>query len=188
MTAPKGTLTPMQIVEVAHAANAAYSKTSMSQVPSVVWGQVDVVTRDSTRDAVLYVLTHQDVTAREMHARWVASKLEQGWIPSGVLDRSVRGHPNLRPFDELPIWEQLKDHLFLGVVKALLRPYTVADTHTQQTPPTPSDGEGSSPGSADVPDDNGGNREATPRPGPGGAPSKGTEDLNAVLRKEGQEG
>jgi hypothetical protein len=129
-TVPKGALSPMQIAEIAHAANFAYSKTSVSQIHPEKWPQVSVQAREGMKKAVLHVLTHPDVTAEEQHAFWMADKLEAGWIQSGILDRSVRGHPNLKPFDELPVWEQLKDHLFLAIVKALLRPYTTA-THQE---------------------------------------------------------
>jgi len=46
-------------------------------------------------------------------------KLKDGWKHGPVKDPEKKEHPCLIPYDELPKEQQVKDHLFIGVVKAL---------------------------------------------------------------------
>lgn len=52
---------------------------------------------------------------RQSHDRWVVARISDGWEYGEKLDREKKIHPNLRPYDELPASEKLKDHIFKGV-------------------------------------------------------------------------
>jgi len=158
-------LGPLQIARIAHEANRVYCQMTGSKSRQK-WEKLSADDHHFLADGVTWVMENLDCTPEEVHNQWVKSMLAAGWTHGGVVDRIVRTHTNLRPFDQLIEREQLKDHLYLGVVKAMLFPLRQA-LNTQQEPPSPSDGQGSSHGVADVPDDVGG-ENAPSRPGPGG--------------------
>ena len=60
-----------------------------------------------------------DLPASASHESWMREKLEAGWIYGPVKDPDVKQHPCLVPFDELPVEQQMKDVLFIAVVRAL---------------------------------------------------------------------
>jgi hypothetical protein len=43
----------------------------------------------------------------------------EGWTYGDVKDFGRKTHPTLLPFDELPTDQQLKDRLFIAIVRAL---------------------------------------------------------------------
>jgi hypothetical protein len=53
------------------------------------------------------------------HEHWVRDKVSHGWTYGDIKSEHKKQHPCLVPFHELPKEQQLKDHLFLTVVKVL---------------------------------------------------------------------
>ena len=60
-------------------------------------------------DAINFMLEHPNITPEESHNNWMRMKTEQGWIYGEVKDFEKKTHPDLIPFNELPIIEQKKD-------------------------------------------------------------------------------
>ncbi len=56
---------------------------------------------------------------RDSHESWCSQKLNEGWKYGEVKDPVAKTHPCLVAFDELPPTQQLKDHLFVTVVRVL---------------------------------------------------------------------
>lgn len=54
------------------------------------------------------------------HKAWMAEKLDAGWVYGEVKDEDAKTHPCLVPFEDLPVEQQLKDHLFVTTAKVLL--------------------------------------------------------------------
>lgn len=56
----------------------------------------------------------------DSHKGWMVQKINDGWRYGEVKDPEAKTHPCLVPFDELPIEQQLKDHLFVTTARVLL--------------------------------------------------------------------
>jgi hypothetical protein len=56
---------------------------------------------------------------RESHEAWSEYKRREGWVHGPVKDESKKTHPNLVPYDDLPVEQRLKDHIFHRTVKLL---------------------------------------------------------------------
>lgn len=54
------------------------------------------------------------------HGAWMQEKLDSGWVYGEAKDEDAKTHPCLVSFENLPIEQQLKDHLFVTVAKVLL--------------------------------------------------------------------
>lgn len=77
--------------------------------------------RSSAIDGVRFHLAHPEAQASASHENWFAEKARNGWIYGVVKDPKATPptHPCMVAFDELPIEQQRKDHLFRAIVHAL---------------------------------------------------------------------
>lgn len=114
-----GTITKDQIAQVAHEAIAEFIEILDSKAHVMPWHLVDETIKVSTLTGVELVLEDPNITAEEIHQRWVDYKRGRGWVHGTEIDLKLKQHPNLVPFDELTPLEQAKDRIFIGVVRAL---------------------------------------------------------------------
>jgi hypothetical protein len=63
----------------------------------------------SLLDGIEYLDANPDITPEENHNNWMKMKVSQGWVYGEVKDFEKKMHPDLVPFDDLPIVEQRKD-------------------------------------------------------------------------------
>ena len=105
------------IAEICHEANRALCEANgdMSQVP---WADAENWQRESTVDGVNFVLDNPDAPVYAQHDNWVKFKLDSGWSYGSVKDAEAKTHPCLVPFEDLPVHQQAKDHVFRAIVKA----------------------------------------------------------------------
>ena len=54
-----------------------------------------------------------ELTADKNHENWMTYKLANGWRFGPVKDELAKTHPDLLPFDQLPLVEQRKDDMDL---------------------------------------------------------------------------
>lgn len=64
---------------------------------------------DSLVDGINYLTENPDTTAEENHNNWMQMKKKQGWVYGRKNDFNRKTHPDLMPFDSLPVIEQRKD-------------------------------------------------------------------------------
>ena len=107
-----------QMAKVCHQANKAYCETIGDSTQSD-WEQAPEWQQQSAINGVKYRLQYPDATPCDMHRSWMREKVEQGWIYGPVKDADLKEHPCLVPYSELPKEQQIKDHLFSNIVKAL---------------------------------------------------------------------
>lgn len=110
--------TTIDIAHVCHDANRAYCR-SLGEWSQPTWDEAPQWQRDSAVDGVLFHLANPDVTPEQSHENWMAEKVANGWIYGPTKDAEGRLHPSLRPYNQLPVSEQAKDHLFKAIVTAL---------------------------------------------------------------------
>lgn len=109
-----------QIARVAHEANRAYCETlgDTSQVP---FDAAPGWQKQSAVEGVRGIYEGRITGPGDSHRSWQAEKEREGWKYGEVKDAAAKTHPCMVPFEELPVEQQVKDHLFFAVVKAILK-------------------------------------------------------------------
>ena len=106
-----------QVAEVAHEVNRAYCQ-ALGDASQPSWDDAPEWQRASARmGADLH--TMGDFGPEESHISWMNQKLEEGWKYGPVKNPEAKEHPCIVPFDQLPLEQQAKDHIFRGVVHAV---------------------------------------------------------------------
>lgn len=108
------------IAKVCHEANRAYCA-SLGDTSHEPWDKAPEWQKKSAIEGVKFKLLNPHAGPDASHASWARQKLADGWVygPKKDPDAKPPTHPCLVQFVELPKEQQMKDHLFLGIVKAL---------------------------------------------------------------------
>lgn len=108
--------------KAAHEANAVYSESHGEKKPR--WDDLpeDHWMKKSARSMVDDLIADPGArkSAEAQHEAWRTYKEGEGWVLGPTKDESAKTHPSLRPFEELPRSEQLKDALAVRVACAVL--------------------------------------------------------------------
>ena len=75
--------------------------------------------RESAIHGVESVMENGAVPGKS-HEGWLAEKEAAGWVYGEEKDAGAKTHPCMVPFEDLPVEQQLKDHLFVTVASVLL--------------------------------------------------------------------
>lgn len=111
-------LEPQQIARVVHEANRGYCQ-SIGDFSQVEWERAPEWQRESAIKGVQSVLYGSATSPEDQHRLWCDEKTRTGWTFGHIKDAEKKTHPCLVPYDQLPIEQQRKDHLFRAVVEAL---------------------------------------------------------------------
>lgn len=112
------TLQPTDIAKVAHAVNKAYCE-AIGDHSQLHWDEAPDWQKSSAVAGVNYALSSENVTTEELHQSWLKVKREDGWKYGPVKDAAKKEHPCFVPYDQLPVEQRVKDHLFRAVVQTL---------------------------------------------------------------------
>jgi hypothetical protein len=106
------------VAGIVHENNRAYCEAigDNSQLP---WGEAPEWQRLSALRGVAFILNNPDAGPGASHRSWLAEKEADGWVFGEVKDADAKTHPCMVPFEELPLEQQVKDHLFVGMVRTL---------------------------------------------------------------------
>ncbi len=107
------------IAFVCHEANRALTALICDVPVQPSWASVSEDMRASCIRGVEFALANPNATADMQHEAWAAERRAQGWVYGSVKDVSLKTHPALVPYDQLPEGTRLKDVLFRAVVQAL---------------------------------------------------------------------
>lgn len=110
---------PGRIAAVCHEANRMYCQT-IGDNSQPTWDAAPEWQRASAIAGVQHILADPETTPEESHSSWSRQKLEEGWTYGPVKDPSIKQHPCLVPYADLPEEQQRKDALFGAVVRALM--------------------------------------------------------------------
>ena len=111
----------MKIIHVAavcHEANRALCA-CLGDYSQPTWGEAPEWQAQSAITGVVFNLINPDAPASASHDSWLAEKERDGWIYGPVKDPEKKEHPCYVPYEELPVEQQAKDHLFKAIVGAL---------------------------------------------------------------------
>lgn len=113
-----------QIARVAHAAHLMYCRTigDHTQLP---WESTPEYQREATYNGVRAMIdilsAGETLDPRQAHEGWMEEMLHKGWKYGKVKDYTIKSHPNLVPYDELPDAQKVKDALFANIVATFFR-------------------------------------------------------------------
>lgn len=111
-------MTPNQIAEVCHEANAAFCR-SLGDMSQPTWADAPDWQRESAINGVVFHIADPNASASASHNNWLKEKVEGGWVYGETKDPEAKTHPCVVPFEQLPPEQQAKDYLFRGIVHAL---------------------------------------------------------------------
>jgi hypothetical protein len=106
-----------EIARVCHGANTEYCL-AVGDAGLPTWDNLDESYKESTRMGVKFTQS-SNAHPEDQHESWMRERIRQGWVYGPVLNREKKIHPNLVPYDQLPIKQQMKDKLFRSIVKCL---------------------------------------------------------------------
>ena len=108
-----------QIAEVCHEANRAYCRT-IGDNSHPAWADAPEWQQKSAIAGVSSIALDPSTTPDQSHAGWMTQKLCDGWKYGPTKDPEKKEHPCMVPYDELPEFQRMKDHLFGAVARTLL--------------------------------------------------------------------
>lgn len=103
------------------------------------WEDAPKWVKDSAIAGVKMHLGNPHATPEDSHESWYAQKVEDGWKYGPVKNPDIKEHPCMVAYAELPLEQQIKDSIFSGIVKAMLKKYI--STGLLNTPYGPSRGQ-----------------------------------------------
>lgn len=121
MKTMKSTFTDEQIAYVCHTANRAVQELLDDACPSADWEDEDPDIKKISVYEVQMILSGR--TPEETHAEWCDRLFEQGYICGTVKSRTMKTHPCLVPFRDLPLEQKRKVRMIHGIVLALTVDY-----------------------------------------------------------------
>ena len=71
----------------------------------------------SLENGIVVFKQSPNITPEQMHNNWVKFKLANGWVYGLAKDVDAKIHPDLRPYNELPMEERNKDKMTLETLR-----------------------------------------------------------------------
>lgn len=108
------------LAEMVHEVNRAYCKAigDNSQLP---WAAAEKWQKDSAIQGVETLLADPGMGPEALHENWCEVKRADGWVYGPVKDPAKKEHPCMVSYDQLPLEQRVKDHLFRAVVFAAIK-------------------------------------------------------------------
>lgn len=110
----------IRIARIVHKANCGLQDVQGDEAPSLPWECESDHVKATCLDGVRRALAGE--TPAQHHEAWCEFKRAAGWVYGPVKDADAKPHPThpcLVPYDELPRHQQVKDMVFIAVVRAL---------------------------------------------------------------------
>lgn len=107
-----------KIAIVCHEANKAWCEANGDESQKH-WDEAEAWQKQSAIKGVEFKLNNPDAKHDAQHNAWMNDKINEGWVYGKEKNTSLKTHPCIVPFEELPIFQQQKDSLFCSIVEAL---------------------------------------------------------------------
>lgn len=106
------------IARVCHEANRAYciALGDDSQLP---WDDAPGWQKESAIKGVRFILDNDNATPADSHNSWMLEKARDGWVYGEVKDPEKKTHPCFVPYEQLPVEQRAKDHIFGAIVRRM---------------------------------------------------------------------
>lgn len=106
-----------QIAKTCHEVNKAYCE-SIGDLTQPSWGNAPDWQKESAENGVNYHLENPDSKPCDSHNNWLSEKEKDGWKYGKVKNPVLKEHPCMVDYDDLPKEQQVKDALFIAVVRS----------------------------------------------------------------------
>lgn len=106
------------IAKVCHEVNKAYCE-SIGDMSQPSWEDAPEWQKQSAILGVEFHIENPNSKPCDSHNSWLAQKEADGWKYGVVKDPIKKEHPCFVPYEDLPKEQQIKDYLFIAVVRAL---------------------------------------------------------------------
>ena len=107
----------LQIAQICHEVNKAYCE-SLDDFSQPKWKDAPSWQKESAINGVKFHLENPDSKPCDSHNNWLKQKEAEGWKYGVVKNPELKEHPCFVPYEELPKEQQLKDALFIAVVRS----------------------------------------------------------------------
>lgn len=107
-----------RIAKVCHQANKAFCEANNDNSQKD-WEQAEAWQRESAIKGAAFRINNPESGHDAQHNSWMEEKVNDGWVYGEVKDAEAKTHPCILPFDELPMYQKMKDGLFCSIVDAL---------------------------------------------------------------------
>ena len=115
MTKPK--LTVIEIAKIARNIDRMYCASINDTIPEM-WERCTESEKDKTLRGISYHLQN-DLSPEDSHMNWVKQKIAEGWCYDMNYDPVLKLSPHLIPYNQLPVEQRAKDHIFRALVRGL---------------------------------------------------------------------
>lgn len=105
------------IAKTCHEVNKVYCE-SIGDYTQVHWDKAPQWQKDSAIDGVRFLVNNIEATAEDIHENWMKAKKADGWRFGIAKDAYAKTHPCLIPYNFLPAEQQMKDTLFISIVRS----------------------------------------------------------------------
>lgn len=106
-----------QIAKTCHEVNMTYCN-SNGDYSQPHWKDAPEWQRQSAINGVKFHLANPDSKPCDSHINWMNEKLADGWVYGNVKDPVAKTHPCITAYENLPKEQQVKDYLFIAVVRS----------------------------------------------------------------------
>lgn len=106
----------------AYEANRVYCTIINDPVP-VAWSEVSEAQQRGYMLGVQFVIDNPNAGPEVQHEAWRKQRTSEGWRYGPTKIDTLKVHPNMVPYEELPAKQQYKDMLFRAVVKGVCAVY-----------------------------------------------------------------
>ena len=115
-----------RVARVCHEANRAYCESigDSSQKP---WDGAEQWQRDSAIKGVQFQIRERKAgrvpPPDAQHNAWLADKKAEGWVYGAVKNPAAKQHPCMVAYEQLPLEQRMKDHLFVAICSSFIHAY-----------------------------------------------------------------
>jgi hypothetical protein len=114
------------IAKVIHSANRAYVDAIGGRAVNLTWEEIREEERQGLIKAVASMIVNPQLPETS-HEQWCLAREKEGWTKDVRYDYNRKTHPNLIPYDQLPLEEQFKDHMFMGIASIFCGSLSILD-------------------------------------------------------------
>lgn len=111
----------MKVIDIAkacHEVNRAYCE-AIGDASQPKWEDAPNDIKESTTNLVTLHINNPDSTPESSHIAWFENKQKAGWKWGPEKNLTLKEHPCMVPYAELPFAQRIKDNLFVATVDSL---------------------------------------------------------------------
>lgn len=106
------------IARICHQANKAWCE-AHGDDSQLDWDDAEDWQKKSAINGVQFRIDNPNAGNDAQHNSWMKEKIDDGWVNGKVKDPTLKTHPCIVSYEELPEFQQKKDALFVAIVDSL---------------------------------------------------------------------